>query len=95
MGKSPIAASFFVPRYIPQFDGLRGVAVLLVLIGHSGFLEALPHAQMLQYARFGVDLFFALSGFLITGYSLTRRGPNSIFEISTLAGCCAFGLYTT
>src|ERR1700730_5556141 len=55
MGKTPAPTLFFVPGYIPQFDGLRGLAILLVLIGHSGFLEALPHAAMLEYTRFGVD----------------------------------------
>jgi len=74
MGKTSTSKPFFVPGYIPQFDGLRGVAILLVLIGHSGFLEALPHLGGLQYTRFGVDLFFVLSGFLITGILLDSKG---------------------
>ena len=73
-------APFFVPGYIPQFDGLRGVAILLVLIGHSGFLESFPHAGMLEYARFGVDLFFVLSGFLITGILLDAKGSEHYFR---------------
>ncbi len=80
MEKTPISTSFFVPGYIPQFDGLRGVAILLVLIGHSGFLEALPHAGMLEYARFGVDLFFVLSGFLITGILTDSKGSPHFFR---------------
>src|SRR5882762_6510727 len=80
MAKAPISTSFFVPGYIPQFDGLRGVAILLVLIGHSGFLEALPHAGMLEYARFGVDLFFVLSGFLITGILTDSKGSRHYFR---------------
>src|SRR5258708_35715676 len=80
MEKIPIATSFFIPRYIPQFDGLRGLAILLVLIGHSGFLEALPHARMLEYTRFGVDLFFVLSGFLITGILTDAKGSRHYFR---------------
>src|SRR6266403_110376 len=80
MGKTPIATSFFVPGYIPQFDGLRGLAILLVLIGHSGFLEELPHAGMLEYTRFGVDLFFVLSGFLITGILTDSKGSQHYFR---------------
>ena len=80
MGNTPVAKSFFVPGYIPQFDGLRGFAILLVLIGHSGFLEALPHAGMLEYARFGVDLFFVLSGFLITGILTDSKGSRHFFR---------------
>ena len=80
MDKAVISKPFFTPGYIPQFDGLRGVAVLSVLIGHSGFLEALPHAGMLEYTRFGVDLFFVLSGFLITGILLDSKGSEHYFR---------------
>lgn len=80
MEKEPIETSFFVPRYIPQFDGLRGLAILLVLIGHSGFLEAMPHAGMLEYTRFGVDLFFVLSGFLITRILLDSKESPHYFR---------------
>lgn len=41
----------------PMLDGLRGVAVLLVICGHVGVLAG---------GYTGVDIFFALSGFLIT-----------------------------
>src|SRR4030088_671631 len=80
MVKTPVATSVIAPGYIPQFDGLRGLAILLVLIGHSGFLEALPHAGMLEYARFGVDLFFVLSGFLITGILTDSKGSRPYFR---------------
>src|SRR5690242_7378387 len=73
-------ASFFVPGYIPQFDGVRGLAVLMVLIGHSAFLERLPHAGMLEYARFSVDSYFVLSGFLITGILLDSKGSEHYFR---------------
>jgi peptidoglycan/LPS O-acetylase OafA/YrhL len=77
MRENPVQTPFFVPKYIPQFDGLRGLAILLVLVGHSGFLEALPHGAMLEYTRFGVDLFFVLSGFLITGILAdSKRSPH-------------------
>jgi len=56
------------PR-IAQLDGLRAVAVTLVLIGH-GF-----RSQLLWS---GVDLFFVLSGFLITGILLQERHERSL-----------------
>jgi peptidoglycan/LPS O-acetylase OafA/YrhL len=54
--------------YVPAFDGLRGVAILPVLLLHVG-ASVLPNGPLLsELSRgwYGVDLFFVLSGFLIT-----------------------------
>ncbi len=45
-------------RHIPALDGLRGLAVAVVVVFHLGHLTG---------GYLGVDLFFTLSGFLITG----------------------------
>jgi len=59
--------------YLPQMDGLRGLAVLLVIWSQTPFLIEMPATRVLQdlalklsLGHFGVDLFFVLSGFLIT-----------------------------
>src|SRR5919197_5057379 len=57
-----------------DIQGLRAVAVLLVVLDHAG-------VPFLRGGYVGVDVFFVLSGFLITGLLLSeaaRRGSVSI-----------------
>jgi peptidoglycan/LPS O-acetylase OafA/YrhL len=65
--------------YVPALDGVRGLAIALVLLCHlTGFGG--PHAfngwinYLCWYGWIGVDLFFVLSGFLITGILIDSRG---------------------
>ncbi len=64
--------------WIPGFDGLRGIAVLLVFGYHVSELSRTtwpwPLSIVGEYGWMGVDLFFVLSGFLITG--ILRRTRN-------------------
>src|SRR4051812_35238183 len=46
-------------KHVPALDGVRGIAVLLVVAHHFGF-------PLSEAWWFGVDMFFVLSGFLIT-----------------------------
>jgi peptidoglycan/LPS O-acetylase OafA/YrhL len=54
-------------RYLPGLDGLRGLAVLAVVAFHVGHLRG---------GYLGVDLFFVLSGFLITSLLLTEGSSS-------------------
>lgn len=67
-------------RNMPELDGLRGLAIAGVLVCH--FLNAWPGTTPLDRAAIGalglgwagVDLFFVLSGFLITGILVDTAG---------------------
>ena len=62
-------------RVYPALDGLRAVALGAVLISHF-FPERSAIQRSFHWGRFGVLLFFVLSGFLITG--LLLRGRDAI-----------------
>ena len=46
-------------RYIPAIDGLRAIAVIAVMLYHLGF-------SWIPGGFLGVDLFFVISGYVIT-----------------------------
>jgi len=81
---------WFPTERVPELDGLRGVAVLMVLAWHVVGVMVDPAAgawefwvyHALRIGRTGVDLFFVLSGFLITGIVLDRQRPASQFLLS-------------
>ena len=65
-GAHPLTEPHIKLRYNPALDGLRGVAILLVILSHA-------HVPLFDGAFFGVDLFFVLSGYLITALLLIEH----------------------
>ena len=72
--------------HIPALDGVRGLAILAVLLFHFG---TPPNPKgpvdaaitwLLAYGALGVDLFFVLSGFLITGILYDTRTDPAYFR---------------
>ncbi|MDP4005021.1 acyltransferase [Methylobacterium sp. NEAU K] len=67
------------PRHLPVLDGWRGCAILLVLVGHFGT------TRWINLGRFGVELFFVLSGRLMAEILFERATPIKTFFIRRAA----------
>lgn len=104
--------------HIPALDGLRAIAVLLVLLRHSAWFylhltgdeagyRAIfnnPLGHLLMNGRVGVDLFFLLSGYLISRpffinpainwkYYLARRGLRILPAYLVMLALVLLGLF--
>lgn len=88
--------AFALNQRIPELDGLRGFAILLVLFFHC---LSLPIAELrpnpLAYVKYatrltwtGVDLFFVLSGFLIGGILVDARDSPRYFPVFYFRRAC-------
>lgn len=71
------------PRfYLPELDGLRFIAFLLVFIHNANpILQGTFLEKFSEYSWFGVDLFFCLSGFLITKLLVTEHEQTGRINI--------------
>jgi peptidoglycan/LPS O-acetylase OafA/YrhL len=68
-------------HHIPALDGLRGIAVMLVFAFHS-LGPLLTQWGLIAYMGWlGVDLFFVLSGFLITSILLRARETENYYRV--------------
>jgi peptidoglycan/LPS O-acetylase OafA/YrhL len=71
----------WLPAYIPELQGFRGIAVLAVVIYHSHpRLEGTWLYGASLWGWTGVNLFFVLSGFLITSILLESRNKPNYFR---------------
>ena len=72
--------------YVRQLDGIRAVAVLLVIVQHW-FPVAI--VRKFGFGAIGVDIFFVLSGFLITRILIVERlnyefKPNDYYRLKVI-----------
>ncbi|MEO8577862.1 MAG: acyltransferase family protein [Gemmatimonadales bacterium] len=79
-----------LPKHVPELDGVRGLAILMVFVGQRRAIRIEVLRLDWPVGRFfarnggvGVDLFFVLSGFLITGTLYDAKGSRHYFKTST------------
>ena len=63
------------PLYRPEINGLRGLAILLVIAYHANLI--LGNVALLPGGYLGVDIFFVISGYLITLQVLKQLNNNT------------------
>ena len=67
---------------LPELDGLRALAILLVLLSHHlASVPIAPFRYVIEMGWVGVDLFFVLSGFLIGGILLDQRPAANYYRV--------------
>ncbi|MGP8227091.1 MAG: acyltransferase family protein [Terracidiphilus sp.] len=71
----------WLPSYLPELDGLRGLAILAVVLYHCDpLVKGTWIHSAAQWGWAGVNLFFVLSGFLITSNLLATREKPRYFH---------------
>ena len=66
-------------EFRPDIEGLRGLAILLVVLFHACSIASW---QIFTGGFVGVDLFFVISGFLITGLLLKEYKQKAIISLA-------------
>ncbi len=74
-----------ISSYIPTLDGWRAVAIVAVMASHSQQIledrEGVAGQAVLHFLGLGVDLFFAISGFLITRLLVEECNRSGTFDL--------------
>jgi peptidoglycan/LPS O-acetylase OafA/YrhL len=86
--RSTVSQGGAAPAHLPALDGVRGIAILWVMLHNLSLMEIAPGSGKLMHLLIdgldagwaGVTLFFALSGFLITGILLDSRHQPGYFR---------------
>src|SRR6185503_19476821 len=80
-------ASFRSLDHVAALDGVRGIAILIVLVHNAWYIAADSDRFALKFAAvlastgwIGVQLFLVLSGYLITGILNDARGSERFFR---------------
>jgi peptidoglycan/LPS O-acetylase OafA/YrhL len=98
MGVTPPADSAEAPTTVPGvppprrlgqiqgFDGVRGVIVLIIVVAHMNVILPIPRLLVVPGATVSLDMFFVLSGFLITTLLLNEQSKQGRISVGSFYG---------
>src|SRR4051812_10542156 len=79
---SPTSTRATTLRYLPGLDGLRGISVLAVMVFHHYFVFGTERGWM-PGGFLGVEVFFVVSGYLITSLLLAERREHGQISLKS------------
>lgn len=74
-------SSYLSRRHIPNLDGLRGLAILLVLAHHVPTSSVGWIAQFQYHGKHGVSLFFVISGYIVMTLMLREIRKSGVVDV--------------
>lgn len=86
INNSPLMLLYHRQNRIRELDGIRGIAISLVLFYHYFSIPSRPGSFLAYFLKLfsltwcGVDFFFVLSGFLIGGILIDQRSSDHLFR---------------
>jgi peptidoglycan/LPS O-acetylase OafA/YrhL len=73
-------------RRIPTLDGWRGIAILFVIANHAAIYSRYHDRFWAAQGSTGVDIFFVISGYIITSRLLKEAGEDGRFSLPAFYG---------
>lgn len=85
---TPLGSDYRRVRYVPELDSIRGVAMITVYLAHLWIIwPSWTFSRTFADGGFiGVDVFFVLSGFLITGLLLDEQARTRAIRLGAFYG---------
>jgi len=80
-------------KRIPSLDGLRAIAIAMVVVGHLGKWKHVSVGALASFGALGVHVFFVLSGYLITKLLLEENERRSSISLANFYVRRAFRIF--
>src|SRR5438067_13501882 len=77
----PVLSDAINNKYYPSLNGIRGISIIIVVIFHLNLSSSYLY-QLIFNGALGVNIFFVLSGFLITSLCLKEKNDTGSLSLT-------------